>query len=506
MVLVFHHAIIRLKQKTHWTSIVTWQCISRGWTIAKNDVRGSYKRATSANLGHVDLSICRASLSGELSAIPLESLDSPSISQDLFVMVNFRSFSASLALASLALAHPGEDHTSEQVKRELIARNAAHNKMTRALGSCSKSPAFLARGERAIARRAETAKTLREKRGIEHKSIYGKRDQDALAQWAGTSHNLTDKGYTLDTPESTLFTGNATCALVEETTVGPYYVAGELLRTDITEGQQGVPLHLDIQFVDVSDCSAVSDIIIDIWHCNATGVYSGVSATGQGGLNSTFGRGAQISDEDGVAQFDTVFPGHYTGRVTHIHVLSTKDANVLSNNTYEGGVATHIGQLFFDPTLVSSVENTAPYTSNEQSFTDILDDSIAAGEATSDYDIFTDYALLGDSPSDGVLAWITVGIDSSANHTDQAKAAAHYYETGGVSTGLLSGGGPGGPGGPGGNSTVPGNSTSTATAGSTATSAGAASSSVVTSGATRRVAPFLSFFQIKLTSRLMLAY
>ncbi|KAM0820094.1 putative Intradiol ring-cleavage dioxygenases domain-containing protein [Seiridium cardinale] len=433
-------------------------------------------------------------------------------------MVKFDSLSVALALMALVAAHPGEDHTPEQVKREITARGIAHKKMSRALNSCSaSSSAFQARQERALARRAETARALREKRGISHKPVaLGKRDQAALEQWAAVDHEV-EADYTIDTPLDTLFSGNASCALVEETTVGPYYVAGELIRTDVTEGQEGVPLHLDIQFVDVSDCSAVSDLVVDIWHCNSTGVYSGVSSQGQGGLDSTFCRGAQISDSEGVTQFDTVFPGHYTGRVTHVHILSTKDAQVLSNDTFEGGVATHIGQLFFDPDLVSSVEAIAPYTSNAQSFTDILDDGIAAGEATSDYDIFVDYALLGDQPSDGVLAWITVGIDSSANHTDQAVPAAHYYKDGGVDSGL-SLGGPGGPP-PGANGTVPGNgtasasttatssagsstsvegttvlSTSTATADASGTASGSATSSTATSGASRRLAAPFRFF------------
>lgn len=427
-------------------------------------------------------------------------------------MVNIRSITAALAVASLAVAHPGEEHSPEEIKREVSARSLAHAKMARSLNSCSSSSAFQARQERALARRAEIAKALREERGIAHKSVaLGKRDEAALTQWAAVDHKNTS-GYTTETSLDTLFSGNASCALVEETTVGPYFVAGELIRTDVTEGQGGVPLHLDIQFVDVSDCSAVSDLVVDLWHCNATGVYSGVSAEGQGGLDSTFCRGAQISDAEGVTQFDTVFPGHYTGRVTHIHILSTNDAQVLSNETYEGGVATHIGQLFFDPDLVAGVEAVAPYSSNAQSFTDVLDDGIAAGEATSDYDIFVDYAFLGDQPSDGILAWITVGIDSTANHTDQATPAAHYYEGGGKDTGL-SLGGPGGPP-PGSNGTSPTNgtttasasitstttkgttvsSTSTATVNGTGTASGSASSSTATSGASRRLAaPFRLF-------------
>ncbi|KAH9905315.1 Intradiol ring-cleavage dioxygenase [Xylariomycetidae sp. FL2044] len=391
-------------------------------------------------------------------------------------MVNFRSVSAALAATALigeAVAHPGEHHTEAQIKREVAAHRHAHRKMARAMGSCANNPSYVKRQEQAVARRAEVAKGLRQKRGLESKPMIGKRDQEALEKWMAVSHDSTSEGYTLDTPASTLFSGNATCALVEETTIGPYWVAGELVREDITEGQAGVPLHVEVQFVDVADCSAVADMMIDVWHCNATGVYSGVSSTGQGGLNSTWLRGAQVSDADGVASFDTVFPGHYTGRATHIHVLSTKDANVLPNSTYDGGVATHIGQFFFDQDLISLVEATEPYTSNAQELTTNAGDDIAAGEATDDYDVFMDYALLGGDVTDGILAWIVVGVDSAANVTDSVQAAAHYYKGGGVDTSSGMGGGPGGPPGAGGNGTGPGASSS-------------APLPVATSGAVRR--------------------
>lgn len=278
--------------------------------------------------------------------------------------------------------------------------------------------------------------------------MFTKRTQEDLERYAKISHNQTDQGYDLTTPHDVIFAGNASCALVEETTIGPYWVEGELIRKDITDGVDGVDLHLALQFVDIKDCSAVPGIIADIWHAGPLGTYSGVSAEGQGGLNTTSFRGGQFTDGDGVAEFETKFPGHYTGRATHIHVLTVKDAKIMPNSTWDAGVATHIGQLFFDQSLISAVEAVEPYSTNEQELLENIEDSIAAEEATSEYDIFMDYALLGDAVEDGILSWIVVGIDSSANHTSQVQAAAHYYEGGGVDNG--NSGFPGGPGGPGG--------------------------------------------------------
>ena len=87
-------------------------------------------------------------------------------------MVNFRSFSTFLVAASLAgnaCAHPGEaPPTPEERKREGQIAHAAHLKASRALKACESNPSYVARRDRVIARRAETAQTLRRKRGIEH--------------------------------------------------------------------------------------------------------------------------------------------------------------------------------------------------------------------------------------------------------------------------------------------------------------------------------------------------
>ena len=59
-------------------------------------------------------------------------------------------------------------------------------------------------------------------------------------------------------------------------------VDGELIRQNVTEGESGIPIYLDVQVVDVDTCQTVPNIYIDLWHANATGVYSGVVASGNG--------------------------------------------------------------------------------------------------------------------------------------------------------------------------------------------------------------------------------
>ncbi|KAK1990369.1 aromatic compound dioxygenase [Colletotrichum falcatum] len=352
---------------------------------------------------------------------------------------------AALALSPLlgSVAAHG-NHSPEEMAAELALRDlvTAHGK--RALDACSNSPAAMALKQRALERRAATARQLREKRGLGGQKMHMKRTKDDLESWAAVDHESA-AGFSLETPIGDIFGSNATCTLVPEAIIGPYYVEGELIRTDATDGQAGVPVHLDIQFVDVASCAAVPQQLVDIWACNATGIYSGVSAAGQGGLNTTFGRAVQQTDGDGVVQFDTIFPGHYTGRTTHIHVMSTDGAEVLPNGTFEGGTARNIGQLYFDEAIINEVEALAPYNTNTQAVTTNLEDGIAADQATAEYDPFLKYVRLGDDLGDGLLMWITIGINTTADYNDKVTPAAHYYEGGGVDQGNGGGGFPGGP-------------------------------------------------------------
>ncbi|KAI0140504.1 Intradiol ring-cleavage dioxygenase [Xylariaceae sp. FL1272] len=364
-------------------------------------------------------------------------------------MVNKALLQAFLAVASFGSVHAHPGDLPEEVRRELAAHNARMPIARRAIQECATASNMAALKARSVARRVATAQALREERGLIEHRLKSKRDQAGFDKWSAVDHDASDLGYDLDTEESVIFSGNSTCALVPETTIGPYWVEGELIRTDVTEGLAGVALHLDLQFLDLNTCSPVTEgTLIDIWSTNSTGVYSGVSATGQGGLNTTHNRGIQATDSDGVVQFDTVVPGHYTGRTPHIHLLTTYGATILDNGTYlaETGTPTHIGQIFFDQDLILEVEATEPYASNTQSLTTNAQDGIGIGQATVDYDPFMDYVRLGDSITDGILGFLTVFVDSTANVTSQRKAAAHYYAGGGVSE--STGGGGGGPGGP----------------------------------------------------------
>jgi protocatechuate 3,4-dioxygenase beta subunit len=141
--------------------------------------------------------------------------------------------------------------------------------------------------------------------------------------------------------------GLVTCVLTPEQTEGPFYVAGEKVRRNITEGRPGTRLALRLKVVNASNCKAIKNAAVDIWHTDALGVYSGVQ-----GSSGTFMRGIQRTDANGLAVFKTVYPGWYTGRTVHIHVKVHIAGNVV-----------HTGQLYFPDSVTDRVYANAPYSS-----------------------------------------------------------------------------------------------------------------------------------------------
>ncbi|KAK0462173.1 Intradiol ring-cleavage dioxygenase, partial [Armillaria novae-zelandiae] len=256
--------------------------------------------------------------------------------------------------------------------------------------------------------------------------------------------------------DSDPFGGTGSCTLVSESTQGPYYVDGEYVRSDITEDQGGIYSYVDVELIDYSTYEPVADVYIDFWRCNATGVYSGVVAGGNGNqndesnLDKTFLRGIQATNLEGYAQFETIFPGHYTSHANHIHVLAHGDGTFFSNGTFKTSSDRHVSQLFFDQSLITVVEKTSPYASNTQQLTENEDDSILVNtvSGTNGVDPILKYIYLGNSISDRLLLWGSMGIDLSASYL--VSSAAMLTEDGGVKNSNSGGGNAPGSGGPGG--------------------------------------------------------
>jgi protocatechuate 3,4-dioxygenase beta subunit len=178
----------------------------------------------------------------------------------------------------------------------------------------------------------------------------------AAAGWKATEGDAAGVG------PAGVASGAITCVLTPELTEGPYYVPNEKVRRNITEGKQGVPLTLQARVVNASSCKVIRGATVDIWHCDAGGVYS---AFGAGASDPTFLRGVQPTNVKGVATFQTIYPGWYMGRAVHIHV-----------KVHLGGNVVHTGQFFFPESLTDLVYKNAPYSSRPNRDVRNADDSI----------------------------------------------------------------------------------------------------------------------------------
>ncbi|TDD69157.1 protocatechuate dioxygenase [Jiangella aurantiaca] len=158
-----------------------------------------------------------------------------------------------------------------------------------------------------------------------------------------------------------------------ETTEGPYWFDVDSIRSDLREDRPGATLTLALRVQDAEN-TPLPDSVVEIWHCDAGGEYSGfeVASGGppgggesttsdgsysQGDVESeptddgTYLRGAQVADADGIVRFTTIYPGWYRGRTVHIHVRVHVDQETVLTT-----------QLFFDDELSDQVYGQAPYS------------------------------------------------------------------------------------------------------------------------------------------------
>jgi protocatechuate 3,4-dioxygenase beta subunit len=161
--------------------------------------------------------------------------------------------------------------------------------------------------------------------------------------------------------------GSSSCVVRPELTEGPYYVDEELnrsdIRTDPSDGtlKEGVLLALtfNVSRAASNACSPLAEAIVDLWHCDALGVYSDVSDAGFNTVGKKFLRGYQVTGPDGVGRFTTIYPGWYQGRAVHIHFKIRSSAS--ASSAYE-----YTSQLFFDDTLTDQVHAQQPYAAKGQ--------------------------------------------------------------------------------------------------------------------------------------------
>ena len=187
------------------------------------------------------------------------------------------------------------------------------------------------------------------------------------------------------------------CVLTPRATEGPFYFDAIQVRQDIVEDRAGAPLRMAVRVMRVDDgCTPLKDALVDVWHADADGVYSGYP--GQlGGLDTsgrTFLRGTQVTAADGVALFDTIYPGWYPGRTVHIHFKVH-----YRNNAYV------TSQFYFPDDFTDRVYGRAPYSDRPDRTTRNTNDSVLRGDPV-ERNLLASVAEDGD----GYFGTITVGV------------------------------------------------------------------------------------------------
>ncbi|MFD5516551.1 intradiol ring-cleavage dioxygenase [Streptomyces sp. NPDC127066] len=205
----------------------------------------------------------------------------------------------------------------------------------------------------------------------------------------------------------------AVCTLTKEMTEGPYYLDGQLVRADVTEGKAGAPLKLVLTVVDDDTCVPIGNALVEIWHCDALGEYSGF--VGNNGHSEpddgTFLRGGVLTNTSGVANITTIYPGWYRGRCVHIHVKVHTGVTLTSDGSFTGGRELHTGQLFCSETITAAMARVSPYSTNTVTRTTLAQDSIYDdGGASSGLLTLT---ALGSTTSAGYTGTLTLGVETS---------------------------------------------------------------------------------------------
>ena len=189
------------------------------------------------------------------------------------------------------------------------------------------------------------------------------------------------------------------CVALPAIGAGPFPLDEQFDRRDVTEGYPGHPLRLGFRVVD-GDCVPVPGAAVEIWHADASGDYSAFDDGGDGkdeGAGTTFLRGTQVADADGIVEFHTIYPGWYPGRAVHIHLRVRRAGELVLTS-----------QVFFDDAYTEGIFAETAYAANGRPDTVNADDFLTR-------DVGSDGTLLQLAPAStqagsGTLALANIGV------------------------------------------------------------------------------------------------
>jgi protocatechuate 3,4-dioxygenase beta subunit len=205
------------------------------------------------------------------------------------------------------------------------------------------------------------------------------------------------------------------CTPAPEGEVGPYFAddsdprfnrSNILSNLDGSNTQGGVPLTLTIFVLDATNgCLPYAGAQVDIWHCNASGVYSDEAS--QNSASDQWLRGYQVTDTTGKVTFATIMPGWYPGRTTHIH-LRLRSSHSEAAGLSDGSNTT---QLFFEQSVDDDLATqVAPYNAEGKNPTTNASDHVYSQEESG-----ANQLVLSGDATGGYVATVTLFLPITSN-------------------------------------------------------------------------------------------
>jgi protocatechuate 3,4-dioxygenase beta subunit len=210
-----------------------------------------------------------------------------------------------------------------------------------------------------------------------------------------------------------------TCFLTPQETEGPYYFNPNLVRQDIRQDtmtsviKTGLPLNMVFTVIN-ANCDPIPNVLVDVWHCDKDGIYSGYAGQ-PGGINTvgqTFLRGIQMTDANGQCSFTSIYPGWYPSRVTHVHFKVR-----LTSTTYV------TSQFAFPDSTNAAVYNTPLYAAKGQNSLTNATDSIFQS-ANPENQVMTISPNVATGGYDGTFM---IGINAPATGIDDKNVAPEGF-------------------------------------------------------------------------------
>ncbi|KAJ7161244.1 aromatic compound dioxygenase [Mycena crocata] len=185
---------------------------------------------------------------------------------------------------------------------------------------------------------------------------------------------------------------NTTCVLAPETP-SQNYIANPPMRVDVTENQPGVAFIVDIGVMDTTTCKPLPNTLVEIWSANAQGTYG-----------TTFLRGATTTASNGIAEFQTIFPGYTSDSANHLNIL-------VRTSSFESSGVDHFGRLFFSDPWTDIIGMYTNYNQNTHARVKNANDPTFAAANRNGFNSIIDVEEIHDDWPEGIIGYITVGVN-----------------------------------------------------------------------------------------------